>query len=50
MNKMNLTIHLYYGGEHPAETKYSNDIEEARRWVADAEHGEIINEHNISVE
>lgn len=46
---MKLTVHLYYGGEHPSETKYTYDIEKARRWVADAEYGEIINNQNILV-
>ena len=50
MKKMKLTVHLYYGGSHPSETKYTDDIDQARRWVADAEHGEIINSQNISVE
>lgn len=50
MKTMKLTVHLYYGGEHPSETKYTNDIDQARRWVADAEHGEIINSQNISIE
>lgn len=50
MKKMNLTVHLYYGGEHPSETKHTQDIEQARRWVADACHGEIINDYNIIIE
>lgn len=50
MKTMKLTVHLYYGGAHPSETKHTNDIDQARRWVADAEHGEIINSQNISVE
>ncbi len=50
MKEMKLTVHLYYGGHQPAETKYTNSIHEARRWVADVEHGEIINDQNIVVE
>jgi hypothetical protein len=50
MKTMKLTVHLYYGGHHPAETKYTQSIDEARKWVADAEHGEIINEQNIMVQ
>lgn len=50
MKQIKLTVHLYYGGEQPAETKYTSSIYEARRWVANAEHGEIINDQNIMVE
>jgi hypothetical protein len=50
MKKMKLTVHLYYGGHHPSETKYTDNIDQARKWVAGAEHGEIINEQNIIVE
>ena len=50
MNQMNLTVHLYYGGHHPSETKHTSSIDMARRWVADAEHGEIINSENIVIE
>jgi len=37
MKQIKLTVHLYYGGHQPAETKYTSSIDEARRWVADAE-------------
>jgi hypothetical protein len=50
MKKMKLTVHLFYGGEHPSETKHTQDIDQARRWVADACHGEIINDNNIIIE
>tara|TARA_R100000544_G_scaffold23644_1_gene11837 strand:+ start:1115 stop:1267 length:153 start_codon:yes stop_codon:yes gene_type:complete len=50
MKNMELTIRLYYSGDHPVETKHSNSIEEARRWVAGAEHGIIINDQNIVIE
>ena len=39
MKKMKLTVHLFYGGEHPSETKHTQDIDQARRWVADARSG-----------
>jgi len=43
-------VHLYYRGEINAQTKFTDEIDEARRWVADAEHGEIINEQNINIQ
>tara|TARA_R110000744_G_scaffold5910_2_gene20867 strand:+ start:879 stop:1031 length:153 start_codon:yes stop_codon:yes gene_type:complete len=50
MKNMELTIHLYYAGDLPSETKQTNSIDEARRWVADAEHGIIVNDQNIIIE
>jgi len=50
MKKSKLTVHLYYEGEHPADTRYTDDIQEARGWVADAKHGEIINQQNIIIQ
>lgn len=50
MKKMKLIVHLFYGGHHPSQTKYTCDIGEARGWVADAEHGEIINSENIVIQ
>ncbi len=50
MKKMKLIVHLFYGGHHPSQTKYTSDIDEARRWVADAEYGEIINSQNIVIQ
>ncbi len=50
MKKSKLIVHLYYGGEHPSETRYTDDIQEARGWVAGAEHGEIINQQNIVIQ
>jgi len=50
MKKMKLTVHLFYGGEHPSETKHTQDIDQARRWVAEACNGEIINDNNIIIE
>ncbi len=50
MKQMKLTVHLYYGGEYPPETFYTNSIDEARRWVSGAEHGEIFNEQNIQIQ
>lgn len=49
MKGIKLTVHLYYGNEHPNETKFTNDIDLARKWVLEAEHGEIINEQNIII-
>jgi len=43
-------VHLYYRGEINDQTKFTDEIDEARRWVADAEHGEIINEQNINIQ
>ena len=50
MKNIKLTVHLYYGGHQPDETKFTNDIDLARRWVAEAEHGVIYNEQNIVIE
>lgn len=50
MKQIKLTVHLYYGGEHPPETKYTSSIDQARKWVSEAEHGEIINEQNILIQ
>ena len=43
-------VRLYYRGEINDQTKFTDEIDEARRWVADAEHGEIINEQNINIQ
>lgn len=49
MKKMNLKVYLYYGRKISAETKYTSDIDQARRWVAHAEGGNITNEQNIKI-
>jgi len=43
-------VHLYYSGEMEDETKHTPHIEQARRWVADAAHGTIINQNNIVIQ
>ncbi len=43
-------VHLYYRGEIDDQTKYTPHIQEARRWVADAAHGTIINQNNIVIQ
>jgi hypothetical protein len=61
MKRLKLKVHLYWNKDvwfnnefikmgDFAETEYTNDIEEARKWVADADHGEIFNEQNIKIQ
>lgn len=41
---------LYYGGEMPNEQRYTPNIQEARKWVTEAEHGTIENQNNILIQ
>lgn len=50
MKKSKLVVHLYYGGDQPSKTRYTDDIEQARRWVSEAHHGQIINQQNILIQ
>jgi|TARA_R100001509_G_C4786267_1_gene188176 hypothetical protein len=43
-------VHLYNGHEMPYIIKETTDIDEARRWVANSEHGHIYNWNNILVQ
>jgi len=50
MKQVLFTVHLYFGGERAPETRFTEDIEQAREWVKEAEHGEIINPSGILVQ
>lgn len=50
MRKENYTVHLYFGGEEPDAVMRTTDIDVARRWVNEAEHGLILNNQNIPVQ
>ena len=43
-------VNLYYGGEYEMQTKYTPYIDEARLWVSEVEHGEIINNQGIFIQ
>ena len=50
MRKENYTVHLFFGGEEPDAVMHTTDIDVARRWVNEAEHGLILNNQNIPVQ
>mgnify|MGYP001157093433 CR=1 FL=1 len=50
MRKTTYQVELFYGGEQPDEIKTTTDIEEARKWVSECEHGIILNEQGIAVQ
>lgn len=41
---------LYHGGEYEMQTKYTPYIDEARFWLSQAEHGQIINNQGIAIQ
>lgn len=43
-------VFLYHGGESADEIKTTDNIETARKWVAQSEHGVIENEQGINVQ
>ena len=50
MKEQTFTVHLYYTGEMSDETKHTTSLDQARRWVADAAHGTIINQNQILIQ
>ncbi len=61
MKQMKLRVHLYWNKDvwfnnefikmgDFAETEYTNSIDKARSWVAQADYGKIFNEQNIEIQ
>jgi hypothetical protein len=50
MRQEKYSVHLFFGGEEQDTIWYTTDIEQARRWVNEAEHGVIVNSSGIAVQ
>ncbi len=49
-SKYQFTVHIYYGGEMPNETWFTDTIDEARDLAKKGEHSEILNQQGIFIQ
>jgi hypothetical protein len=43
-------VYMYHGGESVDEIRRTKDIDQARQWVTECEHGVIENQNGIAVQ
>ncbi len=50
MKEVKYKVYMYHGGESADEVRETNDIDEARKWVTECEHGVIENESGMKIQ